>query len=659
LKKFTLSLIACATALTFPAVAAYAVPYPTKNTPKAVDVGSFAAVASQEQQTVTVAMKLRDFAGAQAALAAVTTPGSPSYHKFLTPEQFDAQFGPRPEDVATVISALNKLGLTATKTGTTALRVTGTPAALQSAFSVELHQFQVAGHDNVPGYTYHAPTSPAVLPAAIAPLVHAVIGLDTRPRLSPHMTRSFAKTTKLKSPLALQRPKAAPGNAPGYLTVTDFASHYNVTPLYSATPTAITGAGKTLAIVTLASFTPSDAYAYWTAVGLTVNPNRITEVDVDGGHEIPPSDASGSDETTLDVEQSGGIAYGANVLVYEAPNTSQGFLDAFVQAVQANTAETISTSWGEWEWFDTVAGTGGTVNDPNGQQVSELKAFDEIFLQAAVQGQSLFASAGDSGAYDVNEGQAGILPPTFSLALSVDSPASDPYMTAAGGTTLPGTQQYGPPGAPGSVTINVAQEQVWGWQYLTPLCASSSLSDEIACGIFPVGGGGGVSIEYSRPTWQYLVSGPQLSQPKQALTEYDITPPVTYYKLPANFAGRNLPDISANADPQTGYEIYYTSDQSGFEILTYIGGTSFVAPQLNGVASLLNQSTNSRLGLLNMPLYYAAASGGYKGNTPSLVAITAGNNWFYSGSNGYNPGAGLGILNVANFASFLKTSPYK
>ena len=92
-----------------------------------------------------------------------------------------------------------------------------------------------------------------------------------------------------------------------------------------------------------------------------------------------------------------------------------------------------------------------------------------------------------------------------------------------------------------------------------------------------------------------------------------------------------------------------------FGIFAFGGGTSFVAPQLNGVTALLGQSVNERIGLLNYPLYELAhASKGYKGSQPSLRAISDGDNWFYYGRNAYSQGAGLGTLDVANFASYLR-----
>ena len=93
--------------------------------------------------------------------------------------------------------------------------------------------------------------------------------------------------------------------------------------------------------------------------------------------------------------------------------------------------------------------------------------------------------------------------------------------------------------------------------------------------------------------------------------------------LPAHYPGRNLPDVSFNADPYTGYIILYTSDVNGPEVLAG-GGTSFVAPQLNGVTALLSQSLHgARLGLLNYPLYALSLTGqAYKGSHAPLHVIT-------------------------------------
>src|SRR5262249_55794540 len=142
-------------------------------------------------------------------------------------------------------------------------------------------------------------------------------GLDNRPRYSPHMQR-LPESLRGRLTPGGQTPAAGAPNTPdqpGLWTVTDFADYYDVNPLYAK---GIDGKHETIGIVTLAAFTPSDAFAYWNSLGLNVNQNRITVVNVDGGPGAP-SDASGSDETTLDVEQSGGIAPGAKMIVYQSP----------------------------------------------------------------------------------------------------------------------------------------------------------------------------------------------------------------------------------------------------------------------------------------------------------------------------------------------------
>jgi kumamolisin len=609
--------------------------------PEAKDLGPVADHAGDQSISVTIALKLEDPAGAEAMMQHISTPGDPLYQQFLTPERFAGQFGPSEATVAKVVAQLRNRGLSVEQTSTTTLKATGTPAAIEQAFQTSLHQFELPATDKAPGSTFRGPAKPPVVPAEIAPAVHAVLGLSTRPAFRPH---SREAATRLGN-TPVER-KAVPntttvGNPPGLLTVTDFADRYNVDPLYKQ---GITGAGRTLGIVTLANFTPNDALIYWNDfVGLNVDLGRLTVVDVDGGPGAA-SDVSGSSETTLDVEQAGGVAPGANIIVYQAPNTDQGFLDAFARAIQGNTADSISTSWGQWE----ALYQSNSVTDPfSGQFASFAQAVHELFVEAALQGQSLFAASGDFGAFDSFQF---FPPPTFSFPLSVDFPASDTAITAGGGTTLPGPQTFALPN--GTLSINVPTERVWGWDYLKPLCDALEL-DPISCGIFPIGSGGGVSVFSRVPFYQLHTAGVQTSQPGQALVT-NTSPPQALLVLPAKFAGRNVPDVSFNADPDTGYLIVYTSDGSGPELFAFMGGASFVAPQLNGVAALLAQNAGHRLGFLNPLLYGLALGGGSHGPNAVLNTISAGDNWFYSGRNGYSPAAGLGTLNVANLAKLVK-----
>lgn len=610
-------------------------PYPAQSAPQAVDQGPLSQAAGNQPVTVTIVLKLPDPDAAEDLLRHINTPGDPQFHQFLTPKRFQAEFGPTEADVAKVSAQLSRYGLEVARASGATLHATGTPASIEAAFAVSLHQYQVPAADKTRSYSYHAPLQKPAIPEEIASLVHSVLGLDTKPSLKP--LHSQAPSGWIR-PDRLSHNAAIPPDAPGLWTVTDFADYYNVTPLYKK---GLKGGGRTVGIMTFASFTPSDAFTYWQAVGLNVDQDRLRIADIDGGPGAP-SDASGSDETTLDVEQSGGVAPAASIIVYQGPNTNQGFIDVVAAAVEANEADSLSISWGDWEWLENL-GNSPVIDPSSGHTTGLLRAGHELFLRAALQGQSIFAAAGDNGAYD----STGVFPPPdFSLPFSVDWPGSDPLVTSSGGTTLPGDQTYTVPN--GTLVINVQEERVWGWDYLIPYCTALS-QDPITCGIFSIGSGGGVSVFFPVPDYQLYLKGVQRSEPGQAFIEYLPPPAQIYYDPPAYFRGRNVPDVAMNADPQTGYLLYYTSDVNGFGIQTY-GGTSFVAPQLNGVTALLGQDEGHRLGLLNYSLYRL----NHEGWGAPLRYITEGDNWFYTGQNNYSPAAGLGTINVDKLAEALK-----
>jgi subtilase family serine protease len=629
---------------------ASAAPAPVEAKPEVIDLGSAQYVAGQEQVSVTVILNLRNTDQIEPLLQATYTAGGPGYRKFLSPQEFAARFGPTPETIARVMQHFQKAGLHVTQLTATHLGVSGRAAAVQAEFGVQLHAFETAPTAAGARYTFRAPSGTIRVDSAIADAVQSVEGLDTRPHFRPHLMRSAAPQSGGK---LLAVPSAAPGaaNAPGSLTVTDFAKHYDVNPLYRS---GVTGRGTTIGIVTLASFTPSDAFAYWQALGLNVAPKRIHEVPVDGGSG-PISDAGGSLETTLDVEQSGGLSPGSKLIVYEAPNTNQGFIDAFAKAIDRNAADTISCSWGEWEFFD-LASQGNIVTDPvTGRTTSTLRAVNDLFVQAALQGQSMYVAAGDAGAYDDTDF---FTPPSWplpknSVALSVDDPAAQQWVTAMGGTTLAGPQTYAITSKK-NLTINIKSEQTWGWDYLLPLCGALGL-DPLSCNIYPAGGGGGVSSYVPLPIYQFGMPGIQRTASGQTQLDYSQTPPAFVVTLPGGYPGRNVPDLSLNSDPQTGYQVYYTNDHMVFTIQSGWGGTSFAAPQFNGVTALLDEAVGRRVGLLNFALYDLARFGvAYRGPEAPLRDITSGDNWHYGAHAGYDQATGLGVPDVANLLKALR-----
>lgn len=612
------------TALCAPSVATAA---PTVR--HAQDLG---ATPAAQTVTASLVLKVRNPDALETFVALSQEPGLPSYHRFLSVNEFTQQFAPSQGDIATITHYLEQFGITVTEVFADRLviKATGSADAFNRAFAVDLHNFASQGRH------FHRPRHTPRVPLLLRDLLVAIEGFSDEAQF-----HSMKKTAEAVSPL-LARPPVLPANGatatgePGSFTVGDVANMYNINPLYNA---GITGSGGTIGIATLANFDPADAFAYWRMIGLHVNPHRITQIHVDGGGEL--SADAGSGETCLDVEQAGGLAPGAKIIVYDAPNTDAGFIDMFYKAASDNLVDSLSVSWGGAEefYFESIVG-----EDRTGQ----LKAFHQAFLEAAAQGISVFAAAGDNGAFDINDG----FNSPVANVLTVDSPASDPAITAAGGTTTPMTFNLGP----GTPDLVVSREQVWGWDYLENYFVQVLGSDFVHA-FFPVGGGGGVSVFWETPAYQSHTQGIRKTEPHQSVIFDDGSGagPVDLLDLPARFTGRNVPDVSLDGDPFTGFLVVSTEDGG---VISGFGGTSFVAPQLNGVSALVSQAVGGRIGLWNPMLYRFKHSFGSSAAAP-LVDVLAGDNWFYTGGRGYSPGAGLGVLNVANLVAAVRHDSHR
>ena len=592
------------------------------------------ATAPTVTETVSLILKIRNAEQLDEFIAASVDPESGQYHRFLSVDQFRSRYAPSARQIKQVTDYLMSLGIVVNEVydNHLVIKATGTAAQFNQAFTTTLHDYE-----DKDGKVFQKPEGDHGVPELLQDVVLYVAGLNTQSaQFRPHNTNarvSRAALGEAAPKVVLPAGNSTATGIPGSYTTGDVANFYGVNPLYAQ---GITGKGRTIGIATLANFLPADAYNYWSQIGLNVDQNRIKQVHVDGGG--PLSGAAGSGETSLDVEQSGGLAPDAKVVVYDAPNTEAGFIDVFYKAVADNVVDTLSVSWGSPEIFNFLIP--GVSTDTQ----AVLVAYHQAFAEAAAQGISTFAAAGDSGAYDTNSS----LPyPQFSKIVTVDSPASDPYIIAAGGTTLPGNIQrkYG--------VVFVPTEQVWGWDYFNPYLVTN-YGPAYQDYYFSVGGGGGVSVFWSRPDYQKETSGIRKSEPNQVWTYYPNFPDTSVqaylYTVAPNVAGRNLPDVSLNSDPYTGYLIYSSPD-GGW--LAGYGGTSFASPQLNGIFALIGQSKSSRLGLLHPQLYKAAAQR-ENDEKSGLVDIRAGDNWFYAGVNGYEPGAGLGTINAAAVARTLR-----
>ena len=310
----------------------------------------------------------------------------------LTTGELAERYGADPADVDHVRQTLTGLGLevTAVHPATRRVKVAGTLGELSRVFGVTL---QLVRSTSPGGHvvTHRYREGPIYIPAALAGIVLAVLGLDTRPQFRAHF-----------------RPRgsgAAAAQGASY-------SPNQVADIYQF-PAGTTGAGQTIAVIELGGgFSTSDLDTYFGGLGIAVP--SISAVGVDGASNAPGSDPTGADvEVALDIDVIGAAAPGATQVVYFAPNNGdQGFVDAISEAAQASPAPiAISISWGQSEDSWTAQGR---------------SAMDAAMADAAALGITVCVASGDNGSGDkVTDGQP-----------HVDFPASSPYALGCGGTKL-------------------------------------------------------------------------------------------------------------------------------------------------------------------------------------------------------------------------------
>ena len=336
--------------------------------------------------------------------ANVSSPGNALYHHYLTVSQFAATFGPSAAAVSAVEASLRASGLTPGPLSGNHLMlpVAATAKQFATAFSVAFDQYQLSG-----GRVAFANTAAPLLAGAAAPYVAAVIGLDS---LSTPQPLGKASTAKLLTPESAQVVTGGPqpcadalgaASPVGAYTADQLASAYGFSSLYGA---GDEGAGVTIGLLELENDQPSDISAYQSCYSTSATVSYFPQA---GG----PTPGAGACEAALDIEDIIGLAPKAAIDVYQSPVTATGYIDDLVGMVDNPAIKVISTSWGFCE-SPAIA--------------SLIIAEATIFQQAAVEGQSVFAASGDDG----STGCRG------SSALAVSDPASQPYVTGVGGTSL-------------------------------------------------------------------------------------------------------------------------------------------------------------------------------------------------------------------------------
>jgi kumamolisin len=346
--------------------------------------------------------------------------------KHIRREDFAGQFGAEASDIAAVktFAQAHNLAVVQEDQARRSIILSGTVRQFNDAFGVDLQRFEHAGG------SYRGRTGPIMVPEELHGVVEAVLGLDNRPIAKPHF-RSH-----------LPQGNVAWRAESGSFTPVQLAQLYNFPPG--------NGAGQCIGIIELGGgYRPADLSTYFGSLPIAGSP-QVTAVSVDHGQNQPTGDPNGPDgEVMLDIEVVGAVAPAANIVVYFAPNTDAGFLDAITTAIHdtANKPSVISISWGGPE---------------SGWTQQTMTAFDQAFQAAAAMGVTVCVASGDNGSGDgVND-----------AADHVDFPASSPYALACGGTSV--------------------------------RAASNTISGETVWNDGAQGGatGGGVSTFFPLPEWQ-------------------------------------------------------------------------------------------------------------------------------------------------------------
>jgi len=552
----------------------------------------------------SVALKPRNPKALEAAALAVSNPKSSRYRQYIPKGAFAKYYGPTAATLSGVKTALSASHLTVTGVSSNGLLVhyKGTVGAAESAFHTRVANVRLART----GQVGMATTSAISLPSTIASQVVNVTGLNTLGRAASS-SLEHATHPAAVSPVTHAIPHYSVGpNACsaatsiasdfGGLTDDQIANAYGLDNLYKA---GDDGAGQHIALVEFEPFDSADLAKFdkcYYKSNAAAMASQVTVKNIDGG----PGTGAGSGEAILDVEDLQGLAPGADIDVYQAPNAGATGTDLYNQIVTDDTDQVVSSSWGFCE-------ADAQSFDPGGVALE-----NEIFEQAALQGQSVFSAAGDSGADDCAYNDPGPSTPS----LSVDDPSSQPFVTAVGGTTI-------------TAAKNSPTEQVW--------------NDGSVGGA----GGGGVSSVWQAPSWQQPFLDKAAAA--DAVSDSDLSP------CPGSATAalcRELPDVSAQADEYTGAITVYTDTYGGW---TTFGGTSSAAPIWAAILTDIDASAGCSSGPVGFvsPSLYAVASV-HAEDIASFNDITAGNNDMYDNSDntlfaahsGYDMATGLGTPKV-------------
>lgn len=631
-----------------------------------------------------VLLLLKRPAGQEAALqqyiAAAHTPGSGSYHRWLTPAQIGSEFGPAESDVQAVVAWLQSQGFVVARVSAarTTIEFSGTAGQVESAFATRIHSFQLDGVHHVSN------VSNPQIPAALAPVIAGISPLNdfhphamhTAPRgrtAIPAATSAnpHALTVQPRSSMAeITVPKSNGSGNYYFLTPADAATIYN-TPNSTLNKNHtgslnLTGAGVTIGIAGDSNVDLSNISNY-RGLFLPGLPSITPTVVVDGSD---PGTGGGDEvEALLDLEVAGGIAPGANLTLYTSQDTTfqSGLFLAIQRALDDNQVGILNVSFGGCEAYQGQSGNAEILN---------------FWEQAAAQGISVTVSTGDSGAAGCDN------PNTEASAtqgLQVNGIGSTPFNVAVGGTDFNQNSSNEAQYWNGTNDTNT-WESAKGYIPELPWNDSTSSNGALAnntpatySGSTAISGAGGgvsgcltASIDqngnvsactgaYPKPSWQSSFGSANARQiPDVSLFAADGVHDTAWVLCASGLGADGATDVDCTKD---------SNGQFNFQV---VGGTSASSPAFAGVLALLaQQQGGGRLGQVDFTLYplakqFPAAFHDINNGNISVVCSSSpaseptacGANGFltgYDAGSGYDLATGLGTLDatqlIQNWAS--------
>ncbi len=631
-------------------------------------------------------------------LAQQQTPGSPNYHKWLTPEQFADRFGLSPHDIQQITTWLQQQGFTNVQSAHARnwVSFTGTAAQVENAFNTKIHRY------NVGGELYYANANSPSIPAALAGIATGLRGLDNF-RLRPMGIT--------KRPVRPMYDSSEWGDliAPG-----DIATIYDFQTLLNS---SVNGTGYKLAVMGQTDVYLADLADFRSGFGLpaisctTSSSGTITACsDPHFSYVLNGSDPGVStgdlEESDLDLEWSAAVAQGAQIVFVNTAAASNGVWGSFYYTIDhGNTfATVISLSYGICEFGD------NDILTSSGQSGA-----DELeLMQANSEGITFVNSAGDSGVAECDDANTVTSTNLAQEGLAVSYPASSPEVTGVGGTAIPlvdldngadaGTYWGTSNGSTGGTAKSYIPEQNWNDDYEFYQYCQANSTAEICIGsdngtgiditsettaqevIGIASGGGGASncaeqnstnstcvAGFPQPAWQPVSMNLQPSARFSPDVSFLATPnfPGYIFCTPQSELGLSSTTSSCSPGGTAGITNALALMNGTEYDPSIIGGTSASAPVFAGIVTLLNQylGASGGLGNINSMLYYLAAN-----SSSAFHPVITGNNYVacvvgtpsdmptalqcpssgvigYAASNddsvtGYNLTTGLGSLDV-------------